>query len=634
MLRVLVHLLDGSRRCTGRSTSSAATSSACRGRSARPTTSPTCSPRCCRSRSTWRCATGACACSGGCARRVLVLRAVRDAVARRARRRSPRSCCGRWRRGARGSAASSPGTVVVGRDAAAGVHALAAADRRAPRGQERGRAGQRRVARGVLVGRAADGRRPPDPRRRARGATAIESSNYILNDPINIDKPVVHNSYLEVLAEGGVPTLIAFIALIVGSWRLLARARDALPGRTRTATGCGSSPPRRRRWWSRSCRPTSSRCRSRSRCGCWPGSPRCCGSRPPRRGTREGRARHLDPVRRAGRARGAAGARPRARSGVVGVARWRADAGAGGALRRRRRARGGAAAAPPARLGAARCACTASCAARTWSTPTTAAAGCGCGSGRRTARCACTRCTGCRSRTSAGRPGLKGAAGLRRARAALAAAPTCSSRRRTPPRGCCAERVGYALDDIVVVPNGVDVPAAPLEPRRRSSGRCPRTSRSRAWTCSSRRSRACSRRRPGTRFVDLRDRLAGARAARAGARAAGRVPRPRARAREALRTLAVLALPSLHGDERARAAGGDGGGHAGGRDAASAGSRRPRRRARRRWSSPATRRALADGDPRPARRSRAEQIRAGRAAAAERHRGAHRRADARATRLR
>ncbi len=35
----------------------------------------------------------------------------------------------------------------------------------------------------------------------------------------------MHNSYLEVLAEGGVPTLIAFIALIVGSWRLLARAR-------------------------------------------------------------------------------------------------------------------------------------------------------------------------------------------------------------------------------------------------------------------------------------------------------------------------------------------------------------------------------------------------------------------------
>jgi putative inorganic carbon (HCO3(-)) transporter len=57
------------------------------------------------------------------------------------------------------------------------------------------------------------------------GRFGEEAKNYVLNDPINIDKPVVHNSYLEVLAEGGVPTLIAFIALIVGSWRLLARAR-------------------------------------------------------------------------------------------------------------------------------------------------------------------------------------------------------------------------------------------------------------------------------------------------------------------------------------------------------------------------------------------------------------------------
>ena len=57
------------------------------------------------------------------------------------------------------------------------------------------------------------------------GRYGIESKSYILNDPINITEPVVHNSYLEVLAEGGVPTLIAFLALIVGSWRLLARAR-------------------------------------------------------------------------------------------------------------------------------------------------------------------------------------------------------------------------------------------------------------------------------------------------------------------------------------------------------------------------------------------------------------------------
>src|SRR6478736_3530165 len=35
------------------------------------------------------------------------------------------------------------------------------------------------------------------------GRFGIESKNYILNDPINIDRPVAHNSYLEVLAEGG-----------------------------------------------------------------------------------------------------------------------------------------------------------------------------------------------------------------------------------------------------------------------------------------------------------------------------------------------------------------------------------------------------------------------------------------------
>ena len=57
------------------------------------------------------------------------------------------------------------------------------------------------------------------------GRYGVESKGYILNDPINITEPVVHNSYLEVLAEGGVPTLVAFLALIIGSWRLLARAR-------------------------------------------------------------------------------------------------------------------------------------------------------------------------------------------------------------------------------------------------------------------------------------------------------------------------------------------------------------------------------------------------------------------------
>src|SRR3954452_4114874 len=57
------------------------------------------------------------------------------------------------------------------------------------------------------------------------GRFGVESRNYVLNDPIGIVDPVAHNSYLEVLAEGGVPTLAAFLAFIAGSWRLVARAR-------------------------------------------------------------------------------------------------------------------------------------------------------------------------------------------------------------------------------------------------------------------------------------------------------------------------------------------------------------------------------------------------------------------------
>lgn len=57
------------------------------------------------------------------------------------------------------------------------------------------------------------------------GRFGIESRDYILNDPINITDPVVHNAYLEVLAEGGLPTLIAFVAFLAGSWRLTVRAR-------------------------------------------------------------------------------------------------------------------------------------------------------------------------------------------------------------------------------------------------------------------------------------------------------------------------------------------------------------------------------------------------------------------------
>ena len=57
------------------------------------------------------------------------------------------------------------------------------------------------------------------------GHFGIESRNYVRNDPLNLEEPVVHNAYLEVLAEGGVPTLLAFLGFIGASWALTSRAR-------------------------------------------------------------------------------------------------------------------------------------------------------------------------------------------------------------------------------------------------------------------------------------------------------------------------------------------------------------------------------------------------------------------------
>jgi putative inorganic carbon (HCO3(-)) transporter len=57
------------------------------------------------------------------------------------------------------------------------------------------------------------------------GRFGIEARNYVRNDPLNLDDPVVHNAYLEVLAEGGVLTLLAFLTFVGGSWALTVRAR-------------------------------------------------------------------------------------------------------------------------------------------------------------------------------------------------------------------------------------------------------------------------------------------------------------------------------------------------------------------------------------------------------------------------
>jgi O-antigen ligase len=57
------------------------------------------------------------------------------------------------------------------------------------------------------------------------GRFGIEAPAYVRNNPIVLKQPVVHNSYLQVMAEIGALGLFAFVAFLVSSWRLLGRAR-------------------------------------------------------------------------------------------------------------------------------------------------------------------------------------------------------------------------------------------------------------------------------------------------------------------------------------------------------------------------------------------------------------------------
>ena len=57
------------------------------------------------------------------------------------------------------------------------------------------------------------------------GRFGAEAPMYVRNSPLDIKNPVVHNSYLHVLAELGVLGLAAFLAFLIGTWRLLARTR-------------------------------------------------------------------------------------------------------------------------------------------------------------------------------------------------------------------------------------------------------------------------------------------------------------------------------------------------------------------------------------------------------------------------
>lgn len=56
------------------------------------------------------------------------------------------------------------------------------------------------------------------------GRFGAESTRYVLNDPIVLHNPVVHNTYLEILAENGALALALFLGLLISSWRQLARA--------------------------------------------------------------------------------------------------------------------------------------------------------------------------------------------------------------------------------------------------------------------------------------------------------------------------------------------------------------------------------------------------------------------------
>ncbi len=56
------------------------------------------------------------------------------------------------------------------------------------------------------------------------GRFGAESAAYALDQPVGLDDPVAHNSYLEVLAENGLFAFLALLAFVAGSWVLARRA--------------------------------------------------------------------------------------------------------------------------------------------------------------------------------------------------------------------------------------------------------------------------------------------------------------------------------------------------------------------------------------------------------------------------
>jgi O-antigen ligase len=50
------------------------------------------------------------------------------------------------------------------------------------------------------------------------GAFSTEAKNYVRNSPIALEDPLVHNSYLEILAEDGVFALLLFLGMLAAGW--------------------------------------------------------------------------------------------------------------------------------------------------------------------------------------------------------------------------------------------------------------------------------------------------------------------------------------------------------------------------------------------------------------------------------
>jgi len=55
------------------------------------------------------------------------------------------------------------------------------------------------------------------------GRYPVRAADYVVDDPLHLVEPVTHNAYLQILAENGVPGLLAFGAFVVGTWLVLRR---------------------------------------------------------------------------------------------------------------------------------------------------------------------------------------------------------------------------------------------------------------------------------------------------------------------------------------------------------------------------------------------------------------------------